>query len=118
MHLERIVSSLSLYDTCHLYILLLHSYNLLNFFRKPFLSVYDPGIDKIGRAASALQYPERCEILKQRPSADDFFQYVSRNRPFVLRGEGKHWGAFEKWNKSYLKEKIGETMVRRLNLLS
>lgn len=114
MHLARIVRvipALPPLIACSQPSLIPCSYSLLNFMRKPFNGVYDPGMDKAGRAASAMDPPRECEVI-QRPSAKQFLSYVEKNRPFVIRGEGKRWKAYKRWNKRYLLNKIGDSTVR------
>jgi len=35
-------------------------------------------------------------------------EYVSQNRPFVLRGGAKHWPALKRWTLPYLSQKLGD----------
>lgn len=41
-----------------------------------------------------------------------FMRYVYRNRPFVLRGGCSKWLAVGKWTTAYLREVLGDTLVK------
>jgi len=54
------------------------------------------------------------EVLAQdcNPSAIRFYRdFVSYNRPLVIRGGVAHWPALTKWSNKYLKQTIGELPV-------
>jgi jumonji domain-containing protein 7 len=72
--------------------------------------VYDPGMEKAGAAAGSFAHPRACEAIRT-PTAAKFMEYVAKNRPFVIRGIGKKWKAYKLWNKQYLLDRIGDTMV-------
>ncbi|KAI9698721.1 MAG: hypothetical protein M1836_003831 [Candelina mexicana] len=42
------------------------------------------------------------DILTSEPSPLEFMRYVSKNRPFVIRGGASNWPATKKWNAEYL----------------
>ena len=98
-------------------ILFLFSYSVLNIIRAPYNNVYDPGIDKIGENAEAVQAEQitACDVLTKPPSAPEFLTYVRRNRPFVLRGGALSWPATKTWTLDYLMSYMGETQVSPFN---
>lgn len=49
--------------------------------------------------------------LHKEPSGLGFMRYVSRNRPFVIRGGCKDWPACRKWSADYLAEILGDSLV-------
>ena len=52
------------------------------------------------------------ELYDASISPLDFMRYVSRNRPFVLRGGCSEWPAVRKWTASYLREVSGDAPVK------
>ena len=46
------------------------------------------------------------------PSPMEFHRdYVSRNKPVIIRGGIKHWPALEKWSNQYICDKLGDIEV-------
>jgi jumonji domain-containing protein 7 len=45
--------------------------------------------------------------LVEVPSPLEFLRYVSRNRPFVVRGGASEWKATRTWSVEVLKERMG-----------
>eukprot|EP01135_Chromosphaera_perkinsii_P009287 Nk52_evm39s1705 gene=Nk52_evmTU39s1705 len=70
-------------------------------------------IDRLCEDARLLYLPTRqVEVLEIPPSPLEFYrEYVSQNRPVVVRNAINHWPALEKWNMEYLKRKIGGNSV-------
>jgi len=56
--------------------------------------------------------PNRIDILEEVPNALEFFKYVAINRPFVVYGAVKTWAAVQKWNCTYLQEKLNGHTVK------
>lgn len=50
--------------------------------------------------------PTVLDELCAEPTALEFMRYVSRNRPFVVRGGAKHWHAVRKWDAEYLRDRM------------
>lgn len=55
--------------------------------------------------------PNEVEELSEEPTPLEFMRFVARNRPFVVRKGATTWKAYERWNKNYLVEKLGDTEV-------
>lgn len=49
--------------------------------------------------------------LTSTPSPLEFMRFVSRNRPFIVRGGASNWTATKTWNIARLKELMGDTAV-------
>lgn len=56
--------------------------------------------------------PTVLDELSAEPTALEFMRYVSRNRPFVVRGGAKHWDAVRKWDANYLRDKMKDRDVK------
>lgn len=52
------------------------------------------------------------ELCEANISPLYFMRYVSKNRPFILRGGCSEWPAVREWTTSYLKEVMGESLVK------
>lgn len=50
--------------------------------------------------------PTVVDELSAEPTALEFMRYVSRNRPFVVRGGAKHWHAVREWDAEYLRDRM------------
>ena len=44
--------------------------------------------------------------------------YVSRNKPVIIRGGVKQWPALDKWSNQYICDKLGDLEVNECNLLA
>ncbi|KAF8436161.1 putative pla2g4b [Terfezia claveryi] len=51
------------------------------------------------------------ERFDQPPSPVEFLQIIRRNRPVIISNGFSHWPAVEKWDPSYLKDKITEDIT-------
>jgi hypothetical protein len=40
-----------------------------------------------------------------------FKRNISNHRPLLIKGFAKQWGAYEKWNLDYIREKAGDQVV-------
>lgn len=56
--------------------------------------------------------PARIEELHDEPSPLEFFRYVAKNRPLVIRGAAKTRKAYIRWNSEYLKTKLGQSRIQ------
>ena len=56
------------------------------------------------------QYDE-CEKITMPSPAHFFHEYISLSKPVIITGATNNWLAFQKWTKSFLKEKFGKTRV-------
>ncbi|KAI9794740.1 MAG: hypothetical protein M1835_006371 [Candelina submexicana] len=52
------------------------------------------------------------DILTSEPSPLEFMRYVSKNRPFVIRGGASNWPATKKWNAEYLVRAMGGNKIQ------
>lgn len=50
--------------------------------------------------------------LFETPSPLDFMRYVAKNRPFVVRGGCSNWHAVQNWNATYLRNTMGDTLIK------
>lgn len=50
--------------------------------------------------------------LQGEPSPLDFLRFVSKNRPFVAREAASEWEACQKWNASYLQQRMKDLDVK------
>ncbi|MCJ1376950.1 hypothetical protein MMC17_000040 [Xylographa soralifera] len=54
---------------------------------------------------------EHIDELDEEPSALEFMRYVARNRPFVVRKGASRWPAVQRWDYSYLIDKMKDSKV-------
>jgi len=52
------------------------------------------------------------DILHSEPSPLEFLRYVTKNRPFILRGGCSDWDAVNKWDATYLQQKMESRNVK------
>ena len=52
------------------------------------------------------------EELRTEPSPLIFMRYVAKNKPFIVRQGCSTWTAVQKWNATYLQNKMGSFPVR------
>ena len=66
----------------------------------------------LSKEAVELYLGKSVPILKDVPSPLSFYRdYVSHNRPVIIRGGVSHWPALTKWTNHYLRDKIGDQEV-------
>jgi len=51
------------------------------------------------------------ERFEQPPSPIELLQVIRRNRPVIISNGFSHWPALEKWDPTYLKDKITEDIT-------
>ncbi len=52
-------------------------------------------------------------MIQGRPEVDFFYDnYVRPGKPVVIKNAMKNWRAIESWTDAYLKEKIGDKLVK------
>lgn len=55
--------------------------------------------------------PSVADEVFEEPSALEFMQYVSRNRPLVIRGGAQSFKAIQDWSADYLNSVVGDCEV-------
>lgn len=69
-------------------------------------------LTKLSKEARELYLGRTVPALDCTPSPLSFYRdYVSHNRPVVIRGGVSHWPAVSKWSNLYLKQTIGDLPV-------
>ncbi|XP_077036319.1 bifunctional peptidase and (3S)-lysyl hydroxylase JMJD7 isoform X2 [Agelaius phoeniceus] len=64
------------------------------------------------REARELGWPESVPCLDRPPSPLEFYrEWVSPNKPCVIRNAISHWPALKKWTSAYLREVVGPKVV-------
>ncbi|XP_041315908.1 bifunctional peptidase and (3S)-lysyl hydroxylase JMJD7 [Pyrgilauda ruficollis] len=64
------------------------------------------------REARELGWPESVPYLDRPPSPLEFYrEWVSPNKPCVIRNAISHWPALKKWTSAYLREVVGPKVV-------
>ena len=56
--------------------------------------------------------PSIADELHDLPSPLEFMRYVSKNRPFTVRGCITDWEACQRWDAAYLKQLMAGSKVR------
>ena len=56
--------------------------------------------------------PNKIDVFDEEPSALEFMRFVAKNRPFIIRGGASDWQACRKWNINYLKDTVGDRLVK------
>ena len=69
-------------------------------------------LSKLSKEARELYLGRNIPSLDSPPSPISFYRdFVSHNRPVVIKGGVSHWPAVTKWTNSYLKDTIGSLPV-------
>lgn len=69
-------------------------------------------LSKLSREARELYLGHNIPALESAPSPLSFYRdFVSHNRPVVIKGGVSHWPAVTKWTNEYLKDTIGDVPV-------
>ena len=69
-------------------------------------------LETLSEEARELYLPSEVPILEEPPSPLRFLRdYVSPNRPVIIKNAIKDWTAQKKWTNQYLREVLGSTSV-------
>jgi len=69
-------------------------------------------LSKLSKEARELYLGHNIPALHSAPSPLIFYrEFVSQNRPVVVKGGVSHWSAVTKWTNAYLKERLGDMPV-------
>ncbi|XP_007891362.1 bifunctional peptidase and (3S)-lysyl hydroxylase JMJD7 [Callorhinchus milii] len=70
------------------------------------------GLRRVGEEARELYLNQTVPYLDRAPTPLEFHRdWLSPNRPFVLRNAINHWPALSKWTTGYLRETVGKQAV-------
>jgi len=69
-------------------------------------------LSKLSKEARELYLGHNIPTMPSPPTPLNFYRdFVSQNRPVVIKGGVSHWPAVKKWTNSYLKETLGDIPV-------
>ncbi|XP_062597221.1 bifunctional peptidase and (3S)-lysyl hydroxylase Jmjd7-like [Saccostrea cucullata] len=84
----------------------------MSFYSGETIDTIDKAFDQLSLEARELYLDRAVPVLDGPPSPLSFYRdYVTPNKPVLIRNGLQHWSALTKWTPDYLREKIGECSV-------